>query len=554
LFLFKIKREINDIKRLREIARVISKYGLGYLIVKFNLQKYAAKHVPAETLRNEPLSVRVRKILEELGPTFIKLGQMLSLRPDIMPPEYCKEFEKLQDNVPPVEFSLIKEVLEREFKKPLGKVFKDFPETPLASASLSQVYKVTLGNKEAIVKVLKPDVEKIVRADIEILAYLANHIDKNFPESRLYDPKGLIEQFKGYILNELNFNNEIVNIDTFRHNFLHDKTVYTPVIYDKLCTNRVMVIEYIEGIKLRDVQKLKKEGLDTGKIAQSLIACVLKQVFIDGFFHGDPHPGNIFVLLDGKIAFIDFGVIGRIDDVTRFGYAHVFAAAASNDVDMLMKVLKDSGGVGYYINEVRLRLSLSQLLDKYYGVTVENFNMNDFLTDLTKILHEHKVHIPADNILLFKALGMLESEARMLDPEINFTPHIQSVAEEIIKDEYSVERVAKKIRLIASDIFGLIQNLPKDIFTIINELKQGKLKIGFEHLNLEDLVAMLDTISNRLSFSLIISALIVGSSYLTQSTSSSFLGPVHRLGVLGFAVSGALGLWIIFKILRSRRF
>ncbi|MDD5729790.1 MAG: AarF/UbiB family protein [Candidatus Omnitrophica bacterium] len=551
MFLFKLKDELNDIKRLREIAKVFTKYGLGYLIQKFHLHRFASKHLPPEELFNEPLSVRVRKILEELGPTFIKLGQMLSLHPDIVPPEFCKEFEKLQDAVPAVEFEKIKEVIEKEFNKPLNEVFKDFPSTPIASASLAQVYKVSLGNKEAIVKVQKPYVEKIIRADLEILEFLANHIDKHYKEARVFNPKGLLAEFKRYMLNELNFSNEIVNIETFRHNFRHDKTIHFPLVYEKLCTNKVIVIEHINGIKLSNIQKIRDSGLDTQKIAHTVIACILKQIFIDGFFHGDPHPGNLFILPDGKLSFVDFGVVGRIDDDTKFAFAHLFTAAASKDVELMMKVLQDSGGINYYTNEIRLKFSLQQLLDKYYGITLEELNMNDFLRDLTRLLYENKVRIPPDNFILIKSLGMLESEAKMLDPGLDFGLEIKSISERIIKDEYSVARIMKKIGSVTTDIFGLVQNFPKDLFLILNELKRGELKIGFEHLNLEPLISMLDKVSNRISFSLIIASLIIGSSLLVQTNTVTPLGSTYSLGTVGFMVAAAFGFWLVVSIMRS---
>ncbi len=548
--IFRLRDEINDIKRLKDIAGVFTKSGLGYLIQRFNFHRFRSATAPSDDVLNEPLSVRVRKILEELGPTFIKLGQMLSLHPDIIPHEFCEEFEKLQDHVSPVEFIRIKEVIEKQYNKPLDEVFKDFPVTPLASASLAQVYKVSLGQKKAIVKVQKPNVEEIIRADLEILEFVANHLDQHYKEARVYNPKGLIEEFKRYILNELNFENEVVNIETFRHNFRHDRTVHVPLVYEKLCTGKIIVIERINGIKLSDIQKLKDSGFDLQKIAHTVIACILKQIFVDGLFHGDPHPGNIFILPDGKVSFVDFGVVGRIDEEAKFAFAHLFIAAAEKDAIEMLKVMRESMGINY-ANESRLKLSLQQLLDKYYGITVAEFSMNSFLQDLTRVLYENRVRIAPDHLILIKSLGILESEAKMLDPEMDFGLEIKRAAEQLIKDEYSPLRLIKKIGATTHDLFGLLQNFPKDLISILTELRTGSLKIGFEHLNLENLIIMIDKSSNRLAVSLIIAALLIGSSVLINSGTQTLLGSAQYLGTIGFVTGSVLGVWLLIKIFGS---
>ncbi len=550
MFLFRLRDEINGIKRLKEIAGVFTKYGLGYLIQRFNFYRFASKTVPPDDVFDEPVSVRARKILEELGPTFIKLGQMLSLHPDIIPHEFCEEFEKLQDHVSPVEFEKIKEIIEKQYSKPLAEVFKDFPETPLASASLAQVYDVAIGHKKAIVKVQKPHMEEIIRADLGILEFLANHLDKHYKEARVYNPKGLLEEFKRYILNELNFENEVVNIETFRHNFRHDKTVHIPLVYEKLCTAKIIVIERINGVKLSDMQKLKDAGFDLQKIAHTVIACILKQIFVDGLFHGDPHPGNIFILPDGRVSFVDFGVVGRVDDEAKFAFAHMFIAAAEKDANEMLKVMRESMGINY-ANESKLKLSLQQLLDKYYGITLAEFSMNSFLKDLTRLLYENKVRIAPDHLLLIKSLGMLESEAKMLDPEMDFGLEIKRAAERMIKDEYSLVRIVKKIGATTYDLFGLLQSFPKDLISILTELRTGSLKIGFEHLNLENLISMIDKSSNRLSVSLIIAALIIGSSVLINSGAQTFLGSAQQLGAIGFVTGALLGVWLLLKTFGS---
>ena len=550
MFLAKFKKDVRNLKRAEEIVKVFAKYGFGYLVQKLPFHPSALKHQFEKEIFNLPSPVRLRRVFEELGPTFIKLGQMLSLRPDIIPYEFCKELEKLQDDVPPVGFDRIKEVLEKELKKPLDKIFKHFPEKPLASASLAQVYEVQLGNKEVIVKVQKPDLRKVIDADLEIMEFVANMVEKHIKEAKVYNPKGLLEEFKTYILRELNFNNEVINIEKFRRNFEGDLTVHFPVVHRSLCTDKVLTIEKVKGIKISDLERIKESGLHRKRIAQIVIGCILKQIFVDGFFHGDPHPGNIFVLEDGRVSFVDFGIVGRLDEEAKFKLVNILLAAAEKDAERIVDILRQLGALGY-TNEERLTASLELMLDKYYGISLEEFKMNDFLKDLTRIMYENKVRILPDHFLLIKTLSMLESVGKMLDPEFNLTLQVKSLSDIIIKEEYSVGRVTRRIRRVSRDALSLLQSFPRDMIMILNEIKKGNLKIGFEHLNLENLISILDKLSNRLSFSLIIAALIVGSSILIQTDAKTFLGPSHHLGMLGFVLAGIMWIWLLINILRS---
>jgi ubiquinone biosynthesis protein len=546
----KFKKEVRNLKRLEEIVGVFAKYGFGYIIQKLPFHPLAAKTPSEKNAVDLPLNVRLRKVLEELGPTFIKLGQMLSLRPDIIPYEFCKEFEKLQDNVPPAEFTGIKGVLENEFKKPLDTVFKDFPETPLASASLAQVYEVKLNHKKAIVKVQKPGLREMIEADLEILEFLANLIDKHVSEARIYDPRGLLQEFKTYITKELDFNNESINIEKFRYNFLGDEKVYFPLVYRHLCSDKVLVIEKVSGVKISDLEGIEALGLDKKKLVRVFVDCVLKQIFIDGFFHADPHPGNVFVLEDGRISFVDFGIVGRLDEDSKFRLVDVLIASFEKDVDRISDILMESDAVGY-TDERKLKLALELVLDRYHGISLEEFKMNDFLKGMARLMYENKVRLLSENFLLIKTLAILESVGKTMDPGLNFTLEVKKLMDAMIKEEYSIKRIGRKIQKVSRDVFNLAQNFPKDLVQIISEIKRGNLKIGFEHLNLEGLISMLDKLSNRLSFSLIISALIISSSLLIQANPQALMGTARHLGVMGFILAVILGLWLLINIMRS---
>ncbi|MDD4955828.1 MAG: AarF/ABC1/UbiB kinase family protein [Candidatus Omnitrophica bacterium] len=550
MFFSKLKKEARDLERLESIIAVFVKYGFGCILEKIPFHPFVGKRPGKEDLCIIPLASRLRKAFEELGPTFIKLGQMLSLRPDVIPYEFCEEFEKLQDNVPAVEFNRIKEVIEANFHKPLSKIFKNFPAEPVASASLAQVYEVDFNGEKAIVKVEKPGLEKTIKTDIEIMEYVASLIEKHIKEAAVYNPKGIVEEFKKYIFKELDFRNEVVNIEKFRKNFKDRHKVYFPHVYRALSSDRILVTEKIDGIKISDLKSIEKHGFNKKRIARVIVSCVLKQMFIDGFFHADPHPGNIFILKNGRIAFVDFGIVGRLNEASKSWLTNIFLAAVDKDVERIIESFREVGALGRS-DEARLKMQLLQMFDKYYGIELKEFNMGEFLNDTTKLLYENKVVVLPDFFILIKSLTMLESIGKMLDPEFNMTVEIKRLLDIAIKEERSPRKIARKFKRIGVDFFSLAQNFPRDILSILNDIKKGNLKIGFEHTNLENLISILDKLSNRLSFSLIIAALIIGSSVLINANTHTLFGASFHLGIIGFILAGILGLWLLINILRS---
>lgn len=544
------KKNIRDIKRLEQIVGVFVKYGFGYLVEKIHLPSGISGAEPKEDLFHLSPEVRLRKVLEELGPTFIKLGQMLSLRPEILPYPFCKELEKLQDDVPGVEFEKIRAVIEDEFRKPINKVFKDFPRESLASASLAQVYQVKLKNEEVIVKVRKPGVEEIIMGDLEILEFLTSLLDRHWKGAGSYNPKGVLEEFKIYILRELNFNNELVHIERFKKNFRHSTTVCFPKVYKKFCTNKVLVMEKIKGVKISDLKRIRQLSLEPKAIAGVLADCILKQIFVDGYFHADPHPGNIFVQKDGRVCFLDFGIVGRINEDKKFKLADILIAGIERDADRIIELFRELGALEH-TQDAKLRLSLEEMLDKYYGVTLEEFAMDDFFKDLVKIISENKVKILPDYFLLIKTIGMVEVVGKMLDEHFNIAVRTQKFVEGLIREKYSAGQITGRLKKFSKNTFDLLQNFPSDVTAIVNKVKKGELKVGFVHSNLENLISALDKVSARVSFSLIIAALIIGSSIIINSSKETLFGHAHHLGIVGYIMAAILGVWLLVNILRS---
>jgi ubiquinone biosynthesis protein len=560
LLLGDITQKIQNIDRLRQIIQVLVKYGFGYIIDRLKIDQNIIRknlirfgQIKKLDLFDMPMPVRARKVLEELGPTFIKLGQILSTRPDIIPLEFCKEFEKLQDDVPPFEYKKAEEMIRNELKNPVDKIFNNFSRTPEAAASLSQVHFAELKTGEkVVVKVQRPKIRKVITTDLNILEGLAKLIEKRIEESRIYNPVGIVNEFKETILKEIDFNAEATHSVRFQLNFKDDTTVYVPKIFHNLSTGKVLTIERIEGTKITDIEKIEKSGLDRKQIAVNGANAILKQIFIDGFFHADPHPGNIFVIEGNKIVFLDYGMVGRIDEATKDQLANILTAMIARDVPEISDAFIAMG----MIDEVdvrKLNLGLADLMDSYYGIPLNELRIGPLLVEIVKLVSQYRVKIPPDLFLLVKTMLTIESVGSSLYPEFNMTVQAKPFVENLLKSRYSPKRIAMEIRKFAKDLYRFKSTFPKDLNIILSKIKKGTLRIDFEHQGLENLILHMDKVSNRIAFSLIIAALVIGSSIIMQTDKGPlFLGfPV--LGVIGFIVASILGLGLAIAILRSGR-
>lgn len=553
-----ITQKIHNIQRLRQILHVLVKYGFGYIVHRLNIEQNIigrrfARFGPIKKLDvfDQSIPVRARKVLEELGPTFIKLGQILSTRPDLIPLGFCKEFEKLQDEVPTFEYEKVEEQIKNELKRPVNKIFNDFSPEPKAAASLAQVHLAELKTGEkVVVKVQRPNIKRIITADLEILYGLAKLAEKHIEETRIYNLVGVVDEFKKTILKEIDFTAEAKNIDRFQRNFKDDNTVYIPRMFRDLSTRRILTIEKIEGIKVTDVEGIEKLGLDRKQLAVNGANAVLKQIFIHGFFHADPHPGNIFVLDNNRIVFLDYGMVGRIDEETKAQIASILTAVVERDASEATEAFMAMGAIEE-VDVKKLNLDLTDLMERYYGIPLKELGMGQFLVDIVDIVSQNKIKIPPDLFPLAKALITVEGIGRRLDPEFNMTVQTKPFVEKLIKQKYSPKRIAKEIRKFAKALYGFTSSLPKDFSSILSKIKKGTLRIEFEHRGLENLISQMDKVSNRIAFSVIIAALIVGSSIIMQTNKGPlFLGfPV--LGTFGFLIAGVMGLWLAIAILRS---
>ncbi len=557
----RINRNIRSIRRYRDILGILIKYGFGHIVEQLNINYYLELGRRIVTLGSAPKEierltqpVRMRLALEELGPTFIKLGQILSTRPDVIPKEYADEFCKLQDRVPSVPLPEVLAQLESELGYTAEELFAEFSPTPIAAASIAQVHRGRLpGGEDVVIKIRRPGIERVVETDLDILMGLAYLIEKHITTDEIYDPIGIVKEFRRTLHREMDFTREGHTIDRFSTNFTDDPTVHVPRVYWDYTGETVLTMELVEGIKITDFSRLIEAGHDLRAIARNGADAILKQVLIHGFFHGDPHPGNIFILNGNRVCFLDYGMVGRIDEDLKFQLVDLLVAILQRDAEKVIALLLYSGDLTDEVNTKNLKRDLSEFIDDYYEIPLHEINAGRMLSEFVEILNRYRIKFPADLMLLAKALVTIEGIGRQLDPEFNMISHLKPFMETLLRDRLTPGSISREMIRTVQSYGALAKNLPRDLKEFINRVNRNKFKIDLEHRGLEKLITDLDKSSNRLSFSLLIAALIVGSSLIMQTEKGPLLLGFPVLGFLGYSIAGFLGLWLAIAILRSGR-
>ena len=557
----RINRNIRSIRRYRTILGILIKYGFGHVVEQLNINYYLELGRRIVTLGTAPKEIerltqpeRLRLAMEELGPTFIKLGQVLSTRPDLIPREYADEFRKLQDKVPALPFQAIHGQIERELGVPLGDCFAYLDPQPLAAASIAQVHFGRLhSGEDVVVKVRRPGVDKLVETDLDILMGLAYLIENHIPTGALYDPMGIVKEFRRVIRREMDFSREGYTIDRFAGNFAEDPAVHVPKVYWQQTREAVLTMEYVDGIKVSDFERLQAGGHDLKTIARNGADCLLRQVLVHGLFHGDPHPGNIFILDNDVICMLDYGMVGRIDDDLKYQLSELLIAVLQRDVDRVISQLLYSGELTDDVDLKQLKRDLGEFIDDYYEVPLQEIHAGKLLGEFIDILTHYRIRFSPDLILLAKALVTMEGIGRQLDPNFNMIGHLRPFMERLLRERATPGHLSKELLRTAQAYGALAKNLPHDLKELLNRINRNKFKIDLEHRGLERLIADIDKSSNRLSFSLLIAALVVGSSLIMQTDKGPLLFGFPVLGFLGYSIAGFLGLWLAIAILRSGR-
>lgn len=556
--LTRLPRAYWSLRRYRQILAVLIKYGFGDLLEALKVRHPLAGRLPRlrvlKDLEGLSRPERLRLAFEELGPTFVKLGQLLSLRPDLIPPEYSAELTKLQDEVAPFPFKQIKEGVEGQLGRPLDLLCLEFEEQPLAAASLAQVHRAILKDgTEAVVKVQRPQVRETIRADLIILEDLAGFIARYVPESELYDPLGTVRQFSKTLRRELDFVREGRNMELFRRNFAGDETIHIPRVFWELTTSEILTMERIVGIKVTDLEALERAGLDRRQIAINGANATLKQIFEHGFFHADPHPGNILVLENNVIAPLDFGMVGRLDQPLQEAIGEMLVGIVRKDVGRIVRALRELGSLYEQVDLGAFRTDLGDFIDRYYKIPLYRLDVARLLDEAMMLMREHRVRLPANLVMMGKALVIEEGISRILYPELDMIALARPYVRRLVLQRLAPQRELRDWGVVLEEASRLLKELPGELRSIMKKIRRGELRAQFEHLGLDRLITEMDRASNRISFALIIAALIVGSSLVMQLQIGPWLFGLPLFGFLGYGFAAVLGLWLVIAILRSGR-
>lgn len=558
-----MRTRIRHIHRYRDIVRAFAHNGFGLIIEQLGL--YEMLSFPKrlffddnQELQSKTTGERIRLFLEELGPTFIKLGQIASTRRDIIPPEIIKELEKLQDDVPSFPFDEVKQIIEIELGEPIDNIFREFHETPLAAASIGQVhYALTDSGRHVVVKVQRPNIRHVIETDLEILQHLAILAEKRLELAARYHLQDIVDEIAKSLRLELDYLVEGRNAEKIAKQFNNNRNIQIPKVYWDYSSPKILTIEYIEGIKLNQQELLKEKGYNLQAIAERFINAIMHQILIEGFFHGDPHPGNVLVLPGEVIAFIDFGVVGRLTSEMKNDVAAMVIALMKKNSGGIIKAVTKMGLIPDDVNMGQLRQDVDQLREKYYDIPFSQVSLGEAVNDMFSVALKHQIQMPADLTLLGKTLLIAEGMVQRLDPNISIVKIAEPFGHQLLRENYRPQKLMENVWNDFVEYKDLLTNFPKRLNELTSRLKAGKLRMEIAIPELDQLLIKLDRISNRLSFSIILlsfsiimAGLIIGSSLVRQST---LLWNVPAIEI-GFILAILMFILLLYSILKSGRF
>ncbi|MCG6916154.1 MAG: AarF/ABC1/UbiB kinase family protein [Deltaproteobacteria bacterium] len=555
-------------RRLGTIAKVLIKHGLGDVVERIVSRK--AKEVEAGKVKPTILKPgvlsprRVRLVLEELGPSFIKLGQLMSTRADIFPPEYIEELRKLQDRVPPVPYSQIKAVIEGELKQPVAEIFTELNQEPFAAASVAQVHHATLPSGEkVVVKVIRPGISKRVREDIRLMYYLADKIEKSFDLGRILAPTNLVREFERTIFREIDMLIEAGSIEKFAYNFREVDELYIPKVYWDYITKSILVMEWIDGIKMDHVDELKAHGIDPREIAKIGLRSFSRQLLEFGFFHADPHPGNTIVMYDGRVSLVDFGITGYLDEETMRQIANIFLGYAEHDYDMVMDAFLEAGLIDEEkIDLPSFRTDLKDASEAFYGRSLQSISVKDVYDQIIYLALKYHIQLPRNLLLLLKTFVQTEALGKILESDVSLLEFTKPYAKKLLERGYDAKKIFKNIGRDTRYVGKYAKVMPKFVHDILRQVAKGKQRVEIWHEGFQQLDMKLEKGLNRLTVGLVISASIIAAAMVLNSAQQVLvlnleflgLGPVSLttiLGVVGYVIATVLGVWLILSIYRS---
>ncbi|NTV97000.1 MAG: ubiquinone biosynthesis protein UbiB [Thiobacillus sp.] len=543
---------MRDLPRLHTIASVLIHYGWGDVVRMLGLARVLERagkllhwHTSDEVAKLD-LPVRIRLAMTDLGPTFVKLGQILATRVDVFPPGWIAEFEQLHSKVPPVSFDLLRPLLEVKYGRPLDELFDDLETTAFAAASIAQVHRAKLKDGTPVVlKIRRPDIVEKVEADLRILAHLARLVEFEMPELRRYRPIQIVAQLRRSLMNELDLAKEARNLSVFARNFVDDDTVRVPKVYWDYCGEIVNVQEELRGVPAGDLAGARAAGMDLRVLSERGADAVLKMILVHGHYHADPHPGNIIFLPGNRVGMLDFGMVGRLTEARRAQLTDFLGALINKDEQALLNVLTVWAGDAE-VDEDKLAFDLTEIIFSYDDLPLREIRIAPLLSDVTAVLRENHLAIPPDLTLLFKALITLEGLGHQLNPEFHMVDHLEPFVLEVIEERYSPGVLFRRIKRGFHDLGEVVTSLPRDLARLLRQARRGRMRIDLDLKRLDHFGQQLNDAANRLTVGVLTASLVIGSSIIMTVPQAPYM-----LGLFGFLLAMANGIWLVYSIWRS---
>ncbi|WP_319523558.1 AarF/ABC1/UbiB kinase family protein [Breoghania sp.] len=549
---------IRGIRHFGLITRILIKHGMGEVADRLK------GRTGAKIKSGLPDPVRVRRTLEELGPSFIKLGQLMSTRADLFPPEYIHELAKLQDQVPPVPFEEIRRLVEMELDQPLDRLFESIDDKAMAAASVAQVHSARLKSGEQVaVKVIRPGIEKRIRKDIQVMYYFAARFERNFDLGRIVGAVNLVKEFERTIFRELDMLIEAGNIERFTRSFAEVDEICIPKVYWDFTSKSVLVMEHVEGIKMDRVDEIRRQGIDPQEVAMIGLRSFSRQLMAAGIFHADPHPGNTIVMPDGRVGLVDFGIVGYLDEETMMQIAHLFLGFAEHDYDMVMEAFEAAGLIDPRTMDMKsFRVDLKDMAEPFYGRSLKTISVKDVYDQVMRLVFKYRIRLPRNLLLLFKTFIQTEALGKILGSEASLLEVTRPYARKLLQRGYEAHKVFKNMGRDMKLFSGYLRQMPHLAHGLFKRLATETPSIELNHTGLDDTSKKIEHGINRLTLGLVVAASLIAASLILNSTRKVLLFEVDFFGVqtfsvtdllgfTGYIIATFLGLWLVFSIIRS---
>jgi len=554
-------KTVRNINRIGNIINILIKYSFEDIVSNTSLRKFVSAKKQFTGISGEKHFIeytrweRIRMVIEELGPTTIKLAQFLSNRPDILPDSLIVEFTKLQNNVPPFSSITAKQIIEAETGKKIEELFSYFDNYTIGSGSIGQVHRAKLiTGEDVVVKVQRPEAVKTVKTDLSLLREFVKLTESYFINAGILNPMDIVDNFEDSILQELDYSNEARSVLQFRALHKFTKWLVIPKPFRNISSTKVLILEFTSGCKITDYVQYESWGINRHEIAKKLIQIYLIQIFRSGIFHADPHPGNIFVTPAGKISLLDYGMVGKLTNLQKKHFSSLLAAIATRDSKKLLNSLQNLI-IKSEINDIQIfENDLQQIIDEIIVYNVDNQGIKELVISLQRIIYKYKLQIPGSVFLLLRALAILEGVVKQLYPELDLLNYIKPYAHKVAMEQFSPQKIKSELKYSAAQLYHLLHYSPIEISYILRKIRTGDIHVKLEHQGYKVGLKKVDTTVNRLIAAILIASLIMGSSILTV------FSPAHMptilsfpvAGLLGFAMAIILGIWMVIYAMRHR--